>query len=73
MINVFMDFNEDAVLVKTYFNRLIDDIYRGSYRDHGIEEKNIFRIEPYTSVSYKPSNSPREIRAMDTITVDGQT
>ncbi len=73
MINVLMNFNKDAALVRTYFDWLIDDINRGSYRDHGIEKENIFRIEPYTSVSHKTSNSPREIRAMDTITVDGQT
>ena len=58
MINILMDFNEDASFFKPNFNGLIDDMDRSPNWNHGIEMKNILRVKTDVPVSDQAPNCP---------------
>lgn len=73
MIDILMDFNEDAAIFKPDFNGLIDDMDRGSNRNQGIETNNILRVKTYTPMGDQSPNGPWKIGAMNSIPSYGQT
>jgi hypothetical protein len=70
LINILMDFDKDMTLFKSYLDRLINNFYRSSSWNHGIETDNIFWVKADTTMGHQMFYGPWEMGAMDAITVD---